>query len=169
MKLYLVRHAKSRRNAGIFDDSDSILTEDGKEQARRLGKYFHDKKINIVICSKLKRAKETLKEILLILGKTKIIYTNEIREHLFKLKIKKVADSPEIYADIAVFLKNHDNCIVFISVDDKQYSNFERFVEVINGKTTKKVKESKLKKDSREYKISLVLDTLLNIERLKCQ
>ena len=76
-------------------------------------------------------------------------------------------DSPEIYADIAVFLKKYHNCIVFISVDDKQYSNFERFVEVIDGKDTKVVKESELKKGSFEYKLSLILDSLLNIKRLK--
>jgi len=97
----------------------------------------------------------------------KRIERDRLREYLIKLKIKKVMDSPEIYADIAVFLKNHQNCIIFISIDNKQYSNFERFVKVINDKTTKIVNESQLKTDSKEYKLSLVLDTLLNIERLK--
>ena len=46
-------------------------------------------------------------------------------------------------------------------------SNFERFVEVIDGKDTKVVKESEIKKGSFEYKLSLILDSLLNIERLK--
>jgi len=97
----------------------------------------------------------------------KTITREKINDYLFKLKIKKVIDSPEIYADIAVFLKKYHNCIVFISVDDKQYSNFERFVEVIDGKDTKVVKESELKKGSFEYKLSLILDSLLNIKRLK--
>ena len=97
----------------------------------------------------------------------KTITREKINDYLFKLKIKKVIDSPEIYADIAVFLKRYHNCIVFISVDDKQYSNFERFVEVIDGKDTKVVKESELKKGSFEYKLSLILDSLLNIKRLK--
>lgn len=90
-----------------------------------------------------------------------------ILNYLLKLKIRKVIDSPEIYADIAVFLKKYHNCIIFISVDDKQYSNFERFVEVIDGKNTKVVKESELKEGSNEYKLSLILDNLLNMERLK--
>ncbi len=112
--------------------------------------------------SKLKHKSSYLRSI------KKRIDRDKLREYLFKLKIKRVSDSPEIYADIAVFLKNHNNCIIFISIDDKQYSNFERLVEVINGETTKVVKESQLKINSKEYKISLVLDTLLNIERLKC-
>jgi len=64
-------------------------------------------------------------------------------------------------------LKKHDNSLVFISVDNKQYSNFERLVNIINGKTIKVVRESELKKGTFEYRTSLVLDTLLNIERLK--
>lgn len=81
MKLYIVRHAKSKRNAGSTDDNDSVLTEDGKEQSRRLGRYFHNKSIDVVFCSKLKRAKQTLKEMLPALGKVKVIYTDEITEH----------------------------------------------------------------------------------------
>jgi len=97
----------------------------------------------------------------------KLIDKNQIRPCLLRLKIKRVRETPEIYADLAQFLKEHANCLIFISVDDKQYSNFERLVEAIDGTNNKVVKESKLKKDSSEYKISLVLDTLLNIERLK--
>ncbi len=37
----------------------------------------------------------------------------------------------------------------------------------IGGENNKVVRESKLKEDSLEYKLSLVIDTLLNIERLK--
>ena len=37
----------------------------------------------------------------------------------------------------------------------------------IGGENNEVVRESKLKEDSLEYKLSLVIDTLLNIERLK--
>lgn len=97
----------------------------------------------------------------------KRIEKDRLNQYLSKLKIKKIVDCPEIYADIAIFLKNHDNCIIFVSIDDKQYSNFERFVNAFNSKSIKVVKESQLKQNSIEYRISLVLDTLLNIERLK--
>lgn len=96
-----------------------------------------------------------------------IIEKNKILSFLLKTKIRKTTETPEIYADILEFLKEHDDCLIFISIDDKQYSNFEKLVRVIDGSNIKVVKESKLKIDSKEYKISLVLDTLLNIERLK--
>ena len=97
----------------------------------------------------------------------KIIEKNKVVSYLLKSKIKNVKDTPEIYSDILEFLKHHDNCIIFISVDDKQFSNFERLIKVIDGTNIKVVRESKLKKDTFEYRISLVLDTLLNLERLK--
>jgi len=97
----------------------------------------------------------------------KVIEKNKIQSYLLKNKIRKVPDTPEIYSDILEFLKEHNNCLIFISVDNKQYSNFERLVKIIDGTNIKVVKESELKKDTFEYRISLVLDTLLNIERLK--
>ena len=97
----------------------------------------------------------------------KLIEKNNIISCMLKIKIRKVTDTLEIYSDLLTFLKEHDNCLVFISVDNKQYSNFERVVKIIDGTKTKVVKESELKEDSNEYKMSLVLDTLLNIERLK--
>ena len=97
----------------------------------------------------------------------KIIEKNQIKTYFLKLKIRQVRETPEIYSDILLFLKDHNNCLIFISVDNKQYSNFEKLVNIINGQNIKVVKESELKIGSKEYKISLVLDTLLNIERLK--
>ena len=97
----------------------------------------------------------------------KVIEKNQILSYLLKYKIKKTMDTPEIYSDILEFIKYHSNCIIFISIDNKQYSNFERLVKIIEGSNIKIVKESELKKDTFEYKVSLVLDTLLNIERLK--
>jgi len=97
----------------------------------------------------------------------KVIEKNKVLSYLLKIKIRKITDTPEIYSDILEFLKNHDNCLIFISVDNKQYSNFERLVRIIDGTNTKIVKENELKKDTFEYRISLVLDTLLNVERLK--
>lgn len=97
----------------------------------------------------------------------KIIDKHKILSYSLKTKIRKTTETPEIYSDILEFLKEHDNCLIFISVDNKQYSNFERLVKIIDGANTKVVRESELKKDTFEHKISLVLDTLLNIERIK--
>lgn len=97
----------------------------------------------------------------------KIIEKNEIKKYFLRLKIRQIRETPEIYSDILEFLNNHNNCLIFILIDNKQYSNFERLVKIINRQNIKIVKESELKKDSKEYKISLVLDTLLNLERLR--
>ncbi|MBX4212583.1 hypothetical protein KW787_03980 [Candidatus Pacearchaeota archaeon] len=97
----------------------------------------------------------------------KVIEKKKVLSYPLKTKIRKTTETPEIYSDILEFLNKHKNCLVFISVDNKQYSNFERLVKIINGSKTKVVRESELKKDTFEYRISLVLDTLLNLERLK--
>lgn len=96
-----------------------------------------------------------------------IIDKNKVYSYLYKIKIKKVGATPKIYSDILEFLKEHNNCLVFICVDNKQFLNFEKLVNIIDGKNIKVIKESELRKDTPEYKISLVLDTLLNITRLK--
>lgn len=96
-----------------------------------------------------------------------LIERDDIRSFFCKLKIRKTSETPEIYSDILDFLNKNHNCLIFISVDNKQYLNFEKIIHIIDGKSTKVVKESDLKRDSREYKLSLVLDTMLNLVRLK--
>lgn len=93
MKIYLVRHAQSERNARLISKVDSELTEDGKEQARRLGIYFKGLKINWIYCSKLKRAKETLKEIKVYLPNVPVIYTDNLNEHSIGVYEKKGYDN----------------------------------------------------------------------------
>lgn len=111
--------------------------------------------------SELKHKKAYLRSI------RKRIDKNKICSYLLKLKIRKTTETPEIYSDILEFLKEHDNCLIFICVDNKQFLNFKKLVKIIDGKDIKVVKESELKKDTFEYRISLVLDTLLNLARLK--
>ena len=109
----------------------------------------------------LKHKKAYLKSI------RKIVDKNKICSHLCRLKIRKIGATLEIYSDILDFLKKHDNCLVFICVDNKQFKNFNKIVDIVDGKNTKVIKESELKKHTPEYKINLVLDTLLNLARLK--
>ncbi len=96
-----------------------------------------------------------------------LIEKENLRSFFCKLKIRKTSETLEIYSDILEFLNEHPNCLIFISVDNKQYLNFEKIIKIIDGNSTKVVKESELKKDSFEYKLSLVLDTMLNLARLK--
>lgn len=97
----------------------------------------------------------------------KIVDKNNICSHFCKLKIRKTDSTPEIYSDILEFIKCHEGRLIFISVDNKQFLNFRKLVNIIDGKNIKIVMESKLKKHSPEFQISLVLDTLLNLARVK--
>lgn len=97
----------------------------------------------------------------------KLVDKNKICSRLCRLKIRKTESTPEIYSDILEFFKKNDNRLMFISVDNKQFINFRKLVNIIDGKNIKVIKESELKKHTPEYKISLVLDTLLNLARLK--
>ncbi len=81
MKLYLVRHAQSKRNAKQKSEEDAELSEIGEEQAKRLGKYFHKVNLDKVYCSTLKRAKTTLDKIKPYIKEVPIIYTSKIVEH----------------------------------------------------------------------------------------
>jgi len=89
----------------------------------------------------------------------------DLLKYFIKYKIRETRENLEIFSDIAEFLARHTNLMIFVSVDNKQYHNFERLVKIINGESTKIVKESELKHYTPEHKISLVLDNWLNIER----
>jgi len=82
-----------------------------------------------------------------------------------KYKIKELYKNVDIYADVLEFIKKHDNCIIFVSVDNRQYKSFNKLVEFVDGKKVVVKKESELIKGTPEYQTSLVLDTLLNIKR----
>jgi len=98
---------------------------------------------------------------------TRIFEKNNLLNYFIKTKIREIQQNIEIFMDVGEFIKLHLNCLIFVSVDNKQYSNFEKFVKIINGENIKVKKESELREFSPEYKISLVLDNLLNIERIK--
>lgn len=74
-------------------------------------------------------------------------------------------DNLEIYSDVLDFIKKHENCVIFISVDDKQYNKFRKLVNIVDGGKTKIVKEGVLKKGTPEYQMSLIIDNMLNIRR----
>lgn len=102
----------------------------------------------------------------------KNIKKNIIRENInscfLRIKIKEMHKNVEIYLDVLEFLKKHNNCIIFVSVDNHEYPNFRKLVNIADGQNTIVRQESELKEGTPEYRASLVLDNLLNIERLKC-
>jgi len=97
----------------------------------------------------------------------KTIKRDNIKSSFLKLKIKEVHKNMEIYLDVLEFLKKHENCIIFISVDNRQYLAFRKMINIVDGENIVVKQESELVKGTSEYQASLVLDTLLNIERLR--
>ncbi len=97
----------------------------------------------------------------------KTIKKKRIQEFFCKLKIRELRFTPEIYSDIVGFISKYREYNIFISIDDSQYNNFKKLVDVLNGKNVLIKRESELKKGSSEYQLSLLLDNLLNIERAK--
>jgi len=98
----------------------------------------------------------------------KTIKREDIKSSFLRLKIKDMCKNMEIYLDVLEFLKKHDNCIIFVSIDNHEYPNFRKLVSIADGEKTIIKQESELINGSPEYQMSLVLDNLLNIERLKC-
>jgi|SRR3989339_89939 len=97
----------------------------------------------------------------------KVFDKNKIQEYLLKSKIKGLKDNLLIFIDIINFVSRYDNCKIFASIDDNQFNAFIRLLNIATHKEhISTVKESDLKRGSMEYKLSLIIDTMLNIRRL---
>ncbi len=116
--------------------------------------------------TKFKHYKEVRCKSAYIKSVKKSIQLNELYLLFDKIKIKKKCDTLEIYFEILNFLKNNFDKKIFICVDDKQYFSFQKMTNIFNSKEVFIIKESKLNKYSSEYKLNLILDTILNLTRL---
>ncbi len=76
-------------------------------------------------------------------------------------------ENMEIFLDVLEFLKRNPKSIVFISVDDRQFLAFNKIVSLLISEKIIIKRESQMIKGTPEYRVNLVLDNLLNIERLK--
>jgi len=95
------------------------------------------------------------------------IKRENIRSYFEKIKIEKLINNMEIFIEILEFIKKHDNCIMFLAIDDYQFKKFRKLLFLIDRINIDIRKESELKKGTPEYQTSLVIDNLLNIERRK--
>lgn len=132
---------------------DIISNEKMFELLPKISKFAH--------YTKLRHKKEYLKSIKKRISKEKVL------SYFLKFKVKELYKNADIYADVLQFIKNHENCVIFISVDNRQFDAFKKLVGIVDGKRIVVKKESELIKGTPEYQISLVLDTLLNIDRNK--
>lgn len=162
--LLKMEEQKNKENAVIdyyiyLDYSESlvgytIIQKDNAEKLLpRISKFHHYKDI--------KNKKSYIQSI------KKVFDKNNIDYYILKLKIKTLKDNLSIFVEILDFVKKYDNCKIFASIDNNQFIAFTRLLELIPHKShVTIVKESDLKKGSMEYRLSLIIDTKLNIERL---
>ena len=117
--------------------------------------------------SKIKHYKEVNKKSQYMKAIRKMFDKHNITDYFRAYKIKKMVQTLEIFADIADFIVTNKYSKIFISLDDNQSSNFERLVKDIDGDKVLVVKEGKLRNNSFEHRLSLIIDNLLNLERIK--
>ena len=97
----------------------------------------------------------------------KSIKKSDLIPLLHKQKIVHMKDNILIFLEVIEFIKNNDNCAIFLSVDNNQFGAFTKLLNMIPHKRhITIVKESELKIDSIEYRLSLIIDNMLTIERM---
>lgn len=97
----------------------------------------------------------------------KLFVKEKIYDSLEKHKITELRQNVELCSEIFEFCKNKPNSRIFISVDDRQYLGFMKLMGLLDVTQFTIIKEGKLKKNSLEHKLSLIIDTLLNLKRTR--
>lgn len=95
----------------------------------------------------------------------KTIRRERIKSYFEKVEIVESRKNIELFTDVLEFIKKHEKCIIFLSVDDYQFKKLKKLLVLVDGENTDIKKESELKKGTPEYQVSLVIDNLLNIKR----
>lgn len=87
---------------------------------------------------------------------------------IYKYKICDMRLNLEIFADIIDFVGKNNNCILFLCIDNQQYDSFLRILKFIpDEKNILILKESELIRGTIEHRLSLIIDNLLNLERVR--
>jgi probable phosphoglycerate mutase len=80
MRVFLVRHAESKANViNVIGGKGIGLTENGIKQAEAIAQRFADMDVDVILCSRYKRAMQTARIIKAVVRK-RIIYNNLIGE-----------------------------------------------------------------------------------------
>ena len=134
MKIILVRHAESLKNAGLWQrGTKNRLSQNGEKQAKELAEKLKKRKIDCIYCSPTIRCKQTLEEIL------------KIRDDEMLIHLSKLIDQKRIDEDMDFFQKK-----VGLFLDDLKYDHSEEdVVLVISHMMTLGTMLNLLKKESR--------------------
>jgi len=117
--------------------------------------------------SKLKHYKGLRNKVQYLNSIKKVFEKDKILEIVSKYKVAELRQNIEICSEIFEFCRKNPDSKFFMSVDDRQYKGFMKIAFLIDGKRFKIVKEGQLKKNSIEYEMSLIIDTLLNLKRTR--
>ena len=127
------------------------------------------KKINLILpkIAKFRHYKEERHKKIYLLKMKREIKSSDLISLILKQKIKHIKDNILVFLEVIEFVKKNDNCLIFLSVDNNQFKAFTKLLDMIPHKShITVVKESELKRKSLEHKLSLVIDTILNLERM---
>lgn len=111
--------------------------------------------------SKIKRKEKYLESV------SKNVRWRKVKTLIEDLVIEKREMQVGLFKDIATLLQENKDNLYFISVSDRIYFDVSKLLELVEKKNYLIVKSSDLKKDSEEFKVSLILETLLNLKRRK--
>jgi len=117
--------------------------------------------------SKFKHYKELKNKGLYLKSMKNLFEKNNLLKGLLGHRITELRQNIELCSEVLDFCKNKPESNIFISVDDRQYEGFMKLIKIIEGKRLTIIREGKLKRHTIEYKSSLIIDTLLNIKRMK--
>lgn len=136
MELIVTRHGQTDWNVAhkVQGKADISLNEKGIEQARQTKQKLEQRQIDIIICSPLKRAKETA-NVINEDRKIPIIFDNEISERDFG-EFEGTQQEEFDFADFWSYKSNHqyeraENIRDFFS---RIYTRLDKIKEEYNGK-----------------------------------
>lgn len=107
MNLYVIRHGEVDLNVKrlLNGRNDSSLTEKGFSQAEDAGKILKNKRIDLIICSPLKRAIQTCEKI--NLNNIPVIYDDRIMER----NTNSLMYKPDSNVDLKIFYSPNNKVI----------------------------------------------------------
>ena len=144
LKIYIFRHGQSyfNRNEKFTGWLNPRLTALGKKQARIIARKLRSKKFEVAVCTRLRRSRETLKEVLKFHPECKKIIVDDrmIERNYGKLngtshedfirKIGKQLYDLEVYGDLITVLDEKNRRKIERFLGDEEYNAIHRGFDV---------------------------------------
>ena len=145
-KIIIVRHGESEANSkgqdqGREDEwSNTDLSENGREQARKVAERLKDEKFDCIYCSDLKRAMQTAEEINKF-HNIEIKFDERLRDIIekedvgeFVNRIKKVFLDIEREKGNVLIVAHASSCLTLLALSTGSKEEGDKFIEENRGK-----------------------------------